>query len=103
MPERSSTEAIGAEAGPEITISETFFAVGFEKSTFSRRSGVTVIVAAMMSPRPSRRAAARSERPTGMKATKIFRLPVLYFLLISSSNILNASYVMPRGAPLSMK
>ncbi len=84
-------------------ISETFVNVGSEKSTFSRRSGVTVRFATAMSPRPPSSAEASSARSTGTKTTWIFKLPVLYFLLISSSNNLNASYVMPRGVPLSMK
>ena len=94
---------MGGDAGPETTISETFFRAGSEKSTSFRRSGVTVRPAAAISPRPSSRADARSFRPTGTKATWIFRFPVLYFLLISSSNSFSASYVMPRGVPLSMK
>jgi hypothetical protein len=96
-------EAIGSEAGPETMISDTFWIVGFEKSTFSSRSGVTVMLAATMSPFPPRSSSPSSVRRTGIKTTWIRRFSVLYFWLMESSNSLNASAVMPRGVPLSMK
>ena len=72
---------IGWEAGPETTISFTFFTRGAEKSTFSSRSGVTVMFAAAMSAFPPSSRSAMASRRTGRRTTWIFTFPVLYFLL----------------------
>ena len=61
--------AMASDAGPETTISETFFNAGSAKSTCWRRSVVIVTFAAATSPRPLWRAVASSLRPTGTKAT----------------------------------
>ncbi len=52
FPDRSVTLAMAGAPGPVTTISSTSFSVGIVKSTSFARSGVTVIPATTMSPRP---------------------------------------------------